>query len=436
MPARTIVNWDRTLRWTPTVVEEPQSEEDVVRAVRRARDAGERIKAVGAALSWSEAAAVPARAIRFDRMAEVLEVNREQKTVRMQPGAKLARVNQILAEHGLAFDNFGSITMQTAGGYTGTGSHGTGAKTPVLSAALRSMRLVDGTGAVRELSPEHEPELFRAARVHLGCLGAVTELTFHCVDAFDLEERLELIPFDRVLADLDALADGNDYLKLWWLPYCKKMQVYRFNRTVAKRTGFTLGGAFDSSGGSGLAFSGLMALSRAVPAIVPRMHELVQSLAFRPHTRVDRSDLIIKYAGTIPRHQETEYAVPRAHAAAAIEETRRAIEAARYRVNFPLEVRFVAADDIPLSPCNGRASCFIGAYIGSLAWAPRYFADFEGLIARFQGRPHWGKTFHCSAAELRALYPGYDGFAAWRRACDPQGLFRNAFVDQVFGLEG
>lgn len=197
MTAKTLVNWDRTLRWTPTAVETPRSEEEVVRAVRRALAAGERLKPVGAALSWSDAGAPAARAMRFDAMADVLEVNREERTVRLQPGARLARVNQALAGHGLAFDNFGSITMQTAGGYTGTGSHGTGARTPVLSAALRSMRLVDGTGAVHELGPSVEPELFRAARVHLGCLGVVTELTFQCVDAFDLEERLELVDLSQ-----------------------------------------------------------------------------------------------------------------------------------------------------------------------------------------------------------------------------------------------
>lgn len=183
-----------------------------------------------------------------------------------------------------------------------------------------------------------------------------------------------------------------------------------------------------------------MALSRRVPSMVPRIHELVQSVAFRPRRRVDRSDRIIRYAGRIPRHQETEYAVDRAQAAALVEGARRALERARarhaYHANFPLEVRFVAADDIPLSPCTGRASCFVGAYVGSREWAPPYFADFEELAAAYAGRPHWGKTFHRSAADLRALYPGYDGFAALRRSCDPHGLFRNAFVDRVFGLEG
>jgi hypothetical protein len=46
-------------------------------------------------------------------------------------------------------------------------------------------------------------------------------------------------------------------------------------------------------------------------------------------------------------------------------------------VNFSLEKRFVAADDIPMSPACGRDSCYIGACVGSRDWAPPYFADFE-----------------------------------------------------------
>jgi L-gulonolactone oxidase len=89
---------------------------------------------------------------------------------------------------------------------------------------------------VRELSPSSEPELFSAARIHLGCLGVVTEITFRCIDAFDLEERREIVPFDRVLADLDTYLAENDYVKLWWLPYTDVIQVYVYNPTSEKRT--------------------------------------------------------------------------------------------------------------------------------------------------------------------------------------------------------
>ena len=108
------------------------------------------------------------------------------------------------------------------------------------------------------------------------------------------------------------------------------------------------------------------------------------------------------------------------------------ILAADYKVNFPMEVRFVAADDVPMSPANGRDSCYIGAYVSSLKWAQNYFREFEALMSDYQGRPHWDKSFSLPHEKIRELYPAYDDFNRLRRSCDPHGLFRNSFVDRVF----
>ncbi len=433
MRTDTITNWDRTQAWTPERVHEPQSEAEIAEQIRRAAEAGKRLKAIGSALSWSDCIDMPGQAMRLPKLSRVLEVDREARTVRVQAGAPLHAVNDALAEHDLSFDNFGSIVLQTAAGYLGSGSHGTGGRTPILSDYVSAMRLIDGKGDIHQLDAEHEPELFDAARVHLGCLGVVSEITFRCVEAFRLEERLELVDFDRVLADLDQWVEENDYLKLWWLPYTKKVQVYHFNKTNRPGRSYSLNEVLDQSGLSSIAFTGLIELSKRLPRVIAPMHELVQTLQFRPHTRFDRSDRIIRYAGTIPRHQETEYAIPRERAAEAIDRTRRLVEAASYRVNFPMEVRFVARDAIPMSPAYGRDCCYIGAYVSSLEWAPGYFADFQELMRDYDGRPHWGKTFDRTADELRALYPAYDDFNRLRRQCDPEGLFRNRFVDRVFG---
>jgi FAD/FMN-containing dehydrogenase len=325
---------------------------------------------------------------------------------------------------------------QTVAGYLGTGSHGTGVRTRTLSAQVAGLHLVDGQGEVRRLGPDSEPELFRAAGAHLGCLGVVTEVTLACVDPFDLEERLELIPIDTVLSDLSQLLADNDYLKLWWLPPSDRFLVYRFNRTTEPRTKPGLQGRFDRSGLSGLAFGALAGVSRAVPPLTPLIMGTVQRSSFGAHRRVDRSDLIIPYAGSIPRHQETEYAIAVERAPQALDAVRRMIlQTTRFRVNFPLEVRFVAADDVPLSPACGRDVCFIGAYVASRRWAGPYFEAFEELIAEYDGRPHWGKTTSRTAADFRRLYPGYEEFDRIRRNCDPAGVFRNPFVDRVFGLE-
>ena len=416
----------------PETIYKPADEEHIARLIQRTIDSQKRIKAVGSALSWSDIADMPENAILFDNMDKVLEVDKDNKQVRVQAGARLKDVNELLAEHGLAFDNFGSIVLQTAAGYIATGTHGTGIRTPILSTSIDRIRLIDGLGEIHELDATHEPELFSAARVNLGCLGVVTEITFRCVEAFDLEESLELVDFDTALGDLDNYLNKNDYCKFWWLPYTDKVQVYSFNKTTKPKGGAGLTGLMDKSGLSGILFTALIRLGRGIPQVIPFLHNTIQNIHYHPHKRVDRSDKVIKVSSSIPIHQETEYAIPVEYAAKAIDETRKMVLAADYRVNFPMEVRFVASDDIPMSPANGRNSCYIGAYVSDLKWAQNYFKEFEALIFDYEGRPHWGKSFSRTHEEIRGLYPAYDKFNHLRQSCDPDGLFRNSFVDRVF----
>jgi FAD/FMN-containing dehydrogenase len=147
---------------------------------------------------------------------------------------------------------------------------------------------------------------------------------------------------------------------------------------------------------------------------------------------VDHSAKIVPVSSGIPKHQETEYAIPVEQAAEAIDRLRQMVLKADYRVNFVMEVRFVAADDIPMSPTSGRDSCYIGPYIANEKWAAPCFAEFEEMISDCGGRPHWGKSFSLGGEQLRKLYPAYDEFNQLRQRCDPHGLFHNCFVDRVF----
>ena len=116
MGSETIRNWDGTRSWTPEAIHHPENEEQIAALIQQACDTEKRVKVVGEALSWSDIIDVPTTAMRFDKMAAVLEVDRDQRRIRLQPGARLNAVNEILAQNGLAFDNFGSIILQTAAG--------------------------------------------------------------------------------------------------------------------------------------------------------------------------------------------------------------------------------------------------------------------------------------------------------------------------------
>lgn len=426
-------SWAGNVVWRPKAVHRPQDEQEIVKLVKRVAEEKGRLRPVGSGLSWSDINEVEGRhLLLLDRMTDI-DVQADARRVRVQAGAVMSDIQNELRKHHLTLDNIGSIVTQTAGGYTGTGTHGSG--TPLLSASIEKMRLVDGRGQVRELSPLHEPELFSAARVHLGCLGVVTEITFQCIDAFDLEERREIVLFDRVLAELDRYLTENDYVKLWWLPYTDVIQVYIYNRTKEKRTIPRPDELMEEWGLSTYSFSALLFLTRALPAITPTVLRSLQRLYFTPRRRVNRSDRLFNIGKMIPIHNESEYAIPREKAAEAIDRLAGIVRGAspEYRVNFPLEVRFVPGDDIPMSPANGRDSCYLGAYVAGAKWTEPYHRDFERLMREYAGRPHWGKLFSLTADEFVDLYPLYGHFNTLRRNCDPYGIFRNAFVDRVFG---
>ena len=58
----------------------------------------------------------------------------------------------------------------------------------------------------------------------------------------------------------------------------------------------------------------------------------------------------------------------------------------------------------------------------------------EEQLAPLNARPHWGKLFASSPAQIQSLYPKLPDFQRLLSTYDPQGKFRNAFLDAyIFG---
>jgi FAD/FMN-containing dehydrogenase len=128
-----------------------------------------------------------------------------------------------------------------------------------------------------------------------------------------------------------------------------------------------------------------------------------------------------------------EYAVPREAGAEAVRRVMDLVERRRIPVGFPIEVRFVAADDAHLSPSHERDACYVAVHQDrKLDWEP-YFRGVEEIMADYEGRPHWGKRHFQSAESLAPLYPDWDEFQTARARLDPGNLFRNAYTERVLG---
>jgi L-gulonolactone oxidase len=103
-------------------------------------------------------------------------------------------------------------------------------------------------------------------------------------------------------------------------------------------------------------------------------------------------------------------------------------------VNFPIEVRFVAADEESfLSPSWGRQTAYLAVHtFAGMPWEP-YFREVQAIALAHGGRPHWGKRHLLDAAALAPRYPEWHRFQAVRARLDPTGRFTNAHAARVLG---
>jgi FAD-linked oxidoreductase len=287
-------------------------------------------------------------------------------------------------------------------------------------------------GSTLECSRERDPELFRAARVGLGALGVIAEVTLRCVPAFTLRGVDAPAPLADTLARLDELALENDHFEFFVFPHADTALTRTNNRTDEPPRPRGRASAYANDVLlTNHAFELLCRAGRRFPRRIPELNRLITRLAGAT-TRVDRSDRIFA-SPRLVRFTEMEYALPREHIAEAVRRVLAMIEQRGFAVPFPIEVRTVARDDALLSTAAARDSGFVAVHMyRGMAWQP-YFRAVETIMDELDGRPHWGKRHFQTAATLRSRYPDWDRFQAVRARLDPEGRFANAWTDRVLG---
>src|SRR5205814_1883362 len=105
---------------------------------------------------------------------------------------------------------------QSIAGVISTGTHGTGLKLGNVGTKIVGMRMVTGTGDAISIT-EQDTDLLNAARLSLGALGIITEVTIQCVADYDLEYTAYWCKFDDILDQMETLAQQNTRVKFWWL---------------------------------------------------------------------------------------------------------------------------------------------------------------------------------------------------------------------------
>jgi L-gulonolactone oxidase len=294
------------------------------------------------------------------------------------------------------------------------------------------MQLVTGTGEIVRRGGDLDPELLRIARVGVGALGIVTEVTLQCVPAFDLHAHETVEVLDDVLDGFAEQAAAVDHFEFYWMPGTRRCQVKRNSRTDRARAPQSRWGYVrDKWLGENLGFGLVCRVGRRFPGLTPRISRLVASAAAE-RDLVDRSDRVFCSPRRV-RFVEMEYGIPVEHVPEAVRRVRDLTTGLPTPVLFPIEVRVSAADDIPLSTGFGRPSGWIAVHQYRGAPYEEYFAGVERIMDDYGGRPHWGKLHGQRASTLAPRYPQWDEFAATRDRLDPDRTFANPYLDRVLG---
>ncbi|KAJ7482268.1 gulonolactone oxidase Lgo1 [Mycena galericulata] len=477
-PQPFFINWGRTFQCTPHAIFMPNSTYECRLALELARRDGRVLRPVGVGHSPSDVACTRDYMISMTRMNRVLHVDVDACHVVAEAGITLTDLHAALAPHGLAMRNLGSISDQTLAGIVTTCTHGSGVNFGVLSTYVKALTLLRPDNTVVACSPTQNVDLFKATICGLGATGLILTITLELEPAFRLKDEHTMLTFPEVLRDLDTLKASGEHVRLWWFPAIGRVRASVANRTTEPACP-KASWLWDSL--IGFHFLQVLLLltrfARASPApsdsispppppsrlllifsLFARLFSNANVLAARlacwlagpKSVTVDESWRVFNIDTANTRQ---EWAIPSTRAGACLAELEAWLSAEQKREggerpHFPIEVRWSAADDLWLSPSSGGETCWIGIVQFNAATykthrttsqratacsSPRSSASSprtaDGRIGRRRTTSTPGAT--------RALYPDFGRFLQVVEDVDPDGVFRNEYIERhLMGGEG
>jgi FAD-linked oxidoreductase len=410
----------------------PSSPQEVAETVRDAAARGLTVKPVGSGHSFTAAAVTDGVQIRLGNLARLRGADHATGLVTAEAGMPLWRLNELLAEQGLALTNMGDIQAQTVSGAIGTGTHGTGRASASIAAQVAGLEMVLADGSIVACSAQSHPDLFEAARISVGTIGVITAVTFRTEPGFLLEAHEEPLRLDEVLERFDELRTQNDHFEFFWFPHTPMTATKRNNRTEGPARPLSRRREWlEDEFLSNKLFTGVCRVGRAAPRAIPAINK-ISSRALSARTYVDRSDRVFTTTRTF-KFLEMEYALPVEAAVPALREVERMIVRENLRISIPIEVRFAPSDDLWLSTAHGRDTAYVAFHMFQGMDQTRYFDQAEEIMLAHGGRPHWGKLHTREHDYLAEAYPHFADFLAVREKTDPDRVFANNYTRRIFG---
>jgi len=385
------------------------------------------IRPVGSGHSFSALVPTDGHLVVIDQLSGILDSDAQAKQVTLGAGSRLGDLGAQLEAIGQGMINLPDIDRQTVAGAIATGTHGTGVTLQALSSFITSLRLITPNGNVMDIDSS-DKDLLHAARVNVGALGIVTQVTMQNRESYKLKKREWAAPTEDILANFDELAASHRHFEIFPLVYSDYSLVLSIDETDEPigQSEVEEEPSDDASIAESLGLS-----DNPTPAERLRLSNATAS-RIQPTEAVDVSHKILSNVRN-SRFNEMEYSVPAEVGAECLREILKTIYDEAIDVQFVLEYRYVGADDDWLSMSYGdHPHATISIHRTASADYRPYFNRIEPIFWKYGGRPHWGKVHNLTHVELTELYPRFKDFMELRRELDPQGRMLNPHLRALF----
>jgi xylitol oxidase len=353
---------------------------------------------------------------------EIVSLDPQARSVTVDAGITYGQLSPLLHNKGFALHNLASLPHISVAGACSTATHGSGEKNGNLATAVSALELVTADGDVVKLSRRQDTDFFKGAVVGLGALGVITKITLDIQPTYQMRQYVyENLSFGAMKDHFDAIQASAYSVSLF-----TDWQNQRFSEVWLKSR-VEKGQAFDATPeffGAKLAAKNLHPIAElSAENCTEQMGVPGPWYERLPHFRMG-------FTPSAGKELQSEYFVPRQHAVEAM----LAVEGLRDQVTPHLlitEIRAIAADDLWMSPCY-QQPCVTIHFTWKQDWpaVSKLLPVIERELTPFKARPHWGKLFTMSPQQLHSSYSKLPQFIALTKKFDPQGKFRNAFLNK------
>jgi alditol oxidase len=414
-------NWSGNYTYSTDRLHQPKTIADVQEVVKSCS----KLRALGARHSFNGIADSTENQISLAHLNQ-MDLNREAGTVTVGGGVTYSQLAPYLESQGYALHNLASLPQISVAGAIATATHGSGNKNGNLATAVFGLELVTASGEVLVLSRKQDGERFRGAVVHLGAIGIVTKVTLEVQPTFQVSQAVyENLSMNQLEHHLEEIFSSGYSVSLF-----TDWQNHTIGQVWVKRR-VAAGKAPDFAP----QLLGATLATRKLHPIPGHSAESCTEQLGIPGPWYDRlPHFRINFTPSSGAELQSEYLIPRDRGYEAI----LAIEQLRDHITphlFISEVRTVEQDDLWMSTAYQRPSMGI-----HFTWKPEWpvvktvLPMIEEKLAPFHARPHWGKLFTMSPAKIKPLYPQLANYQGLLAHYDPQGKFRNRFIEtDIYG---